>query len=464
MGQSRRIAAATLGFLLAGCATQVAAPRASDTPTSAPSSSATPRPTNAASDTIYLRSVGSGGVAQVIVMNARAGETLHTYPDGSLSPDRGTLYASELVNGATQTLVRVIDVVSGRELRSFTVDGEYMTARPDSGISAVSRDGRHLVLGYNPGKFDDQWVSHMAVVDTASGAVEAKLDVKSQSSFAFGAISPDGTSLYLNEYGDGTTKVRVFDVPTRSLLPATVTAGVTGLTQNGFRTPGLLSPDGRWMYSVDAGNAATNCTSTDGPSCVPNGSPPYLVALDLGSRRVQKVALPTNQLSTDFEKYLLWSVGVAPSGDSVYAVNPALGVIDEIDARLLTLRRTAGIPQSRTDGDVLAAITRFFFPIADAKRYITGGAVLSPDGTRIYAVAYNGVSVVGTESLSSSAVWKADNREFDALALTPDGERLYAVSNASGVISIISTRDGSHLGELKIPAFGQAILRIDPSR
>ena len=76
----------------------------------------------------------------------------------------------------------------------------------------------------------------------------------------------------------------------------------------------------------------------------------------------------------------------------------------------------------------------------------------------------NGVSVVGTESLSSSAVWKADNREFDALALTPDGERLYAVSNASGVISIISTRDGSRLGELKIPAFGQAILRIDPSR
>ena len=90
--------------------------------------------------------------------------------------------------------------------------------------------------------------------------------------------------------------------------------------------------------------------------------------------------------------------------------------------------------------------------------------MLSPDGTRIYAVAYNGVSVVGTESLSSSAVWKADNREFDALALTPDGERLYAVSNASGVISIISTRDGSRLGELKIPAFGQAILRIDPSR
>src|SRR5207237_8771190 len=113
---------------------------------------------------------------------------------------------------------------------------------------------------------------------------------------------------------------------------------------------------------------------------------------------------------------VLGSVVVWPVGDSGSAVSTALGVVDAIDARQLTLGRTGQITVSRGDDGAFAAITRFFFPIADAKRYITGGAVLSPDGTRIYAVAYNGVSVVGTESLTSSAVWKADNREFDALA------------------------------------------------
>jgi hypothetical protein len=112
---------------------------------------------------------------------------------------------------------------------------------------------------------------------------------------------------------------------------------------------------------------------------------------------------------------------------------------------------------------MLAAIGRLFFPVADAKRYITGGALLSPSGDRIYAAAYRGIAVVDTATLSSRAVWQSDG-EFDALALTAEGERLYAVSNTSRRIAIIATRDGSKLGELVIPAFAQAIIRIDASR
>jgi len=170
--------------------------------------------------------------------------------------------------------------------------------------------------------------------------------------------------------------------------------------------------------------------------------------------------LPMEQKSTDFEKYLLWSVAVSPDGGTAYAINPALGVIDEIDARQMTVRRTSSITVSQADEGLLAALGRFLFPIADAKRYITGGALLSPNGDRIYAAGYKGIAVVNTSDLSSRAVWQADG-EFDVLALTSDGERLYAVSNANGKIAIIATRDGSKLGELKIPAYGQTIVRID---
>ncbi len=147
----------------------------------------------------------------------------------------------------------------------------------------------------------------------------------------------------------------------------------------------------------------------------------------------------------------------------MYALNPALGVIDEIDARQMAIRRIKSITVSRADQGPLAEIGRSFFPIAEAKRYITGGALLSPSGDRIYAAGYEGIAVVNTADLSSRAVWQTDG-EFDALALTPDGERLYAVSNANGKIAILGTRDGTRLGELKIPAFGQTIVRIDSAR
>ena len=457
---NRRVLVATVAFLLAACSAQATAPRPSAAPSA--SATATPRPTNAANDVIYLRSVGPAGVANIYAISARTGETMRAMPNGPISFDRQMLYAPELQNGATQTLVHVIDVSTGRELRAFTIDGAYDPTPGDAGQQGLSRDGRHLALFYPPGKLDNEWVTRMAVVDTASGTIEAKLELRSQSTFGFAALSPDGRSLYLNQYGEGVTKTRIFDVPSSTLLPAAVNAGA-GAMQSGFRTPAVLSPDGRWMYSFDAGNPTTNCTSTDGPSCVPNATPPYLVAVDMLSRRIATVTLPADQSSSDFEKYLLWSVGAAPSGDSVYAINPALGIVDEIDARQLTLRRTGKINVSRGDDGALAAFARFLFPVAEAKRYIAGGAVFSPDGSRIYAAASHGVAVIDTATLTTSASWP-ENRDFDALALTADGERLYAVSNATGVVAIVSTRDGASLGQLKIPAYGQSIVRIDSAR
>ena len=65
------------------------------------------------------------------------------------------------------------------------------------------------------------------------------------------------------------------------------------------------------MFTLDAG-AMSNCTSFDGPRCTPKpDEQPYVLGLDLVSRRMVTVPLPMEQRSTDFEKYLLWSVRVA---------------------------------------------------------------------------------------------------------------------------------------------------------
>jgi hypothetical protein len=463
----RRVVVLAFAFLLAACTTEVAAPRPTPTASESPSPPATPRPTNATNDVVYLRSIGAAGVASILAIDARTGATLRTLPDGSPSFDRSTLYVTAEANGATQTVVRRVDIASERESFSFTLDGPYHAIWTDSGQTALSRDGRHLALVIYPYKVDGDWVTGFKVVDPASGATEASLDLKGQSTYGFVAMSPDGRSLYLNgplalsPSGETDSGMRVFDVPSSTLLPATAVVGA--VKQNGFRSAPVFSQDGRWMFSLDAGSPG-NCTSFDGPRCIPKpGEQPHVLALDLVARRVLTVPLPMEQKSSDFEKYLLWSVAAAPDGGTVYAINPALGVIDEIDARQMTLRRTSSITVSRAEQGVLSATLRFFFPIADAKRYITGGALLSPNGDRIYAAGYKGIAVVDTSDLSSRAVWQADG-EFDALALTSDGERLYAVSNADGKIAIIATRDGTKLGELKIPAYGQTIVRIDSAR
>jgi len=457
----RRVIVLAFAFLLAACSAQVAVPRPAETPSASTSPTATPRPTNATNDVVYLRSVGTGGVAKILAIDARTGATLRALPDGSPTSDRSTLLATEEANGATQTVVRQLEIGSGRELSSFTLDGTYHAIWTDGGQTALSRDGRHLALSIYPYQQSGEWVTGLRVVDVGSGAIEATLDLKAQSTYGFVAMSPDGRSLYLNQFGEGATGLRVFDVPSSTLLPATAIAGVRN--QGGFRPAPVFSQDGRWMFTLDAG-AMSNCTSFDGPRCTPKpDEQPYILGLDLVSRRMVTVPLPMEQRSTDFEKYLLWSVGVAPDGGTVYAINPALGVIDEVDARAMQMRRTSSITVSHADQGVLAAVGRFFFPVADAKRYITGGALLSPTGDRIYAAGYKGIAVVNTADLSSRAVWQADG-EFDALALTSDGDRLYAVSNANGKIAIIATRDGSKVGELKIPAFGQAIVRIDSTR
>jgi len=464
----RRITVLEFAFLLAACSAQVAAPRPTETPPATTSPIATPRPTNATNDVVYLRSVGSGGVTNILAIDARTGATLRTLPDGSPSSDRSILYATEEANGATQTVVRRVDIASGRESGSFTLDGTYHAIWTDSGQAALSPDGRHLALSIYPYKVNGDWVTGYKVVDPASGTIEASLDLKGQSTYGFVAMSPDGRSLYLNgplalsPSGETDSGIRVFDVPSSTLLPANAIAGA--VKQSGFRAAPVFSKDGRWMFSLDGGNQMGNCTSFDGPRCSPKpDEQPYVLALDLVSRRMVTVPLPMDQKSTDFEKYLLWSLAVTPDGGTVYAINPALGLIDEIDARQMAIRRTSAITVSRTDGGTWAAVGRFFFPIAEAKRYITGGALLSPSADRVYAAAYKGIAVVNTSDLSSHAVWQPDG-EFDALALTTDGERLYAVSNANAKIVIIATRDGSKLGELKIPAFGQTIVRIDSAR
>src|SRR5439155_84473 len=176
--------------------------------------------------------------------------------------------------------------------------------------------------------------ARIAVIDARTGTVVRELPN--------GVLSRDRSQLYTTETmkGGTQTQIRGFDLATRTLAPAPVAGSAWNKWQaGGWRSGIVTSADGRWSYSVNTG--------TEEPS--------FILALDAVNDRAQRIELPADQ-SAGFEKAMLWSLVPSNDGKILYAVNPAIGAIDEIAVPAMTVRRTAHLPVSRADSGALAAL------------------------------------------------------------------------------------------------------------
>jgi uncharacterized protein YjiK len=101
--------------------------------------------------------------------------------------------------------------------------------------------------------------------------------------------------------------------------------------------------------------------------------------------------------------------------------------------------------------------------VADAKRGVTGGAMLSADDHTLYAIGDNGIAVVDVATLTLRR-WLVPDQPFQAITLSPDGRTLYAVSTqeTTGVVQI----DVATGSALRLPSFTgtEVVLRVTPSR
>ena len=432
-----RIACLAVLLLVAACV----APSQSQ-PIADPTSASPSPATNRAPDALYVRQAGNGSPAYITVIDARSGNVIRALPDGVVSPDRQTVYVTESLKGATQTRVRAIDVNSGNERRAFTLDGDYIAVQGNDGPGGLSGDGRWMALQHSPIKINGDWVNGFVALDTSTGAVAGRAEFRGTAGYGFVGIASDARTLFLNEFDGRATHLRAYDFASAALQPVNAEGwdGASG----GFVGGPVASADGKRVTWLNVGGAS--------------GS--FIRTLDLVTKRVVQSALPEAQRSTDFEKALLWSLVSSRDGTSLYAANPALGVIDEFDPVTATLRRTHDITVSRTSGSVLDALVQLVIHPAEAKRYIRGGAVLSPDGRTLYAAGTKGIAVVDTTSLASRATWLTGD-SFDSFTLSPDGARLYAISDQTGKIVAVQTSDGTALGEFRTGAYPGMIVRID---
>jgi DNA-binding beta-propeller fold protein YncE len=338
--------------------------------------------------------------------------------------------------------------VTGREARAFTIAGAFgRLASTDGGTGGLSADGRWLVLVGGQTRVDDRWITDFAVVDTTSGAVAGQVELKSASTFAFVGIAPDGMSLFVNEQGDAATRLRVWDFASSAFLPASVIGTQWDGQQVGFATTPVAMRDAKTVAWLDTGR----------------DSAPAVRVLDLATKRVTTIALPDEQRADDPEKFLLWSLATSRDGSTLYAANPALGFIDELYPRAGLLNRTNRLNVTRVpDGGLFAAFVHSAFPVAEAKRYLRGGALLAADGRTLYAAGSRGIAVIDVPTLGSRATWAPDS-SFDSFTLSPDGGQLYAISDQLGKIRVLRTTDGATVGEIKPASYPSEVVRVDPA-
>ena len=155
------------------------------------------------------------------------------------------------------TIVAAIRVRSGRVVRSNILLGFYGVpiVAFDNSTGGVSGDGRMLVLGsYGPFPGDAGDTSFVVLNTKTLRKVRA---FKLPGSWAFDAISPDGSKLYLIEYlSAGLTpryRVRALDTSTGRVDPeAIVDRREDEVLMRGQPVTRKMSLDGRWAYTLYA--------------------------------------------------------------------------------------------------------------------------------------------------------------------------------------------------------------------
>jgi len=432
------------------------APQATQAPTALPVTTATSTTAPAvANDRLFVRDGYGTTTNRLSVVDARSGTRLQDVSLGAPAPDWSVLYTTQ--EDAKQTIVRALNPLTGQTIRETSVSGHY--SLPEVGIAGtfggLSPNGKWLALETKPGYTSDatntsQARSDLTVLDTAFAQPPKRVELSGN--FAFDAVSNDGASLYLIETlprDSASTpglgyKVRLYDLTTGVLQPGVVVDKTAiAETMSGTRHSSIISTDGQWVYSLYLNQAKG----------------PFIHMLNLDGRFAICVFLPTTG-KEDFEKQLLWSLAQTKDGRSLYAVNGALGIVADVDPAQLSVRRSVTIPTTTASRpDVVARIGTWLLPHASAKRILSGGATLTPDGRTLFIIAEQGLLAVNTADLTVRGRALAD-WPLDSITASPDGARLYAVSAAKGKLLLLDATTGKMIKEIAGASHPWSILGV----
>jgi hypothetical protein len=290
---------------------------------------------------LYVQPDGSRG--EIVAYNTVFGTVAFSLPPGAASADgrRHVVASSRRVS---------------TELANFNLRNGLMEF-----VSSVP--GRWRIAGISPtGKWAALVASRaaqtrIAIVDAERGKVVHHANLVGR--FEVETISRDGKRLFLIEHlQDGRYLVRLYDLTLGRLKTQALKASGEGAPMVGLAWSGVGSPDGRWLLTLYLNTHHNHA---------------FVHALDLLKGQPACVDLPSGTgRMTALKRYTLT---LSPNGKTLFAANPALGVVASIDLRTLRVTRTARFAPS---------------PAGRPTRELSAGTI-SRDGRTLYFSAGNGL-------------------------------------------------------------------------
>ncbi len=416
---------------------------------------------SAGHDIVVMRT-GKDPFTTLFAQPVAANSPARQLPSGLLDRAGRRLYVANLVDGI-HSLVQAVDSISGRTLRSVTVDGNFLTQNADyppalvggapyggngaapsvagSGLqpralpasfptdtsatlAALSFNGRWLALRDAAAGQPD---THAIVIDTETMRVAATIHLAGH--YSLDAINGEGTYLYLLKIlGPQAYDIRVYDVRQGRLEAGPLREkGEADPTLRGVSWTRAWSPRGDWLFTLYV---------------QPGRQGAFIHALGVEHHAVHCISLP-HQAPAAPADLAHFTLAVSPHGDALYAVDPVLGRLVVVSGGLpygprkaLTLGRRAGSP------------ARMLTP-----------SVMSRDGRTMFVATDQGLWALDTVALRVRATY-LPGRRISSVALSGDGQRLYALQADQERVTALSVADGSALASLPVGPGARGIERI----
>ncbi len=280
-------------------------------------------------------------------------------------------------------------------------------AQPIAPAQPSTRDHLYVREGYGSP------AEHLVVIDAATGTREQDLPL--------GVPSPDWSTLYSVEHGEGTTTVRAIEVKTGRTVRQTQVGGQYDLTYVDLDgKPGGLSPDGHWLVLSPA--------FTNAPASQPN----RFAVLDTTSSQPPRLVTLDNNF---------WFDAISNDGHTLYLIE-RLSTPDpaSYQVRLYDLVQGKLLPDAiadKTDTEDMSGYRLSSIASLDGKwLYSLYGR--NSEGPFIHALNLTDRFAVCIDLPSQ---WKETGEKalLWSLAMTADGKTLYAVNAALGFVAQVDT-------------------------
>jgi hypothetical protein len=346
-------------LVLAACApalTPAAVPSVAALPTALSQSTpvpSTPVPAAQSGGVFFARPQGETG--PLIAYDMATGAIRFSLPAGRLSAD-SQHYLAARAGAGTQLLG--YDSTTGAERLIGQLTGQWE-------LSSVSATGRWAALTRVPTESEKQawstanaWKTGVQVVDTNTGQIAHQLEL--DGNFVVDTLSAQGDSLFVIQYLPAVKpdhyQVRLFDLTTGTLQDgALVDKRDSAEVMAGQRWQAVATSDGSWLYTLYLRTSKNTA---------------FIHALNTVNKFAMCFDLPTVTGSTQ-DQLKAYSIALAPNGQTIYAANPALGVVAKVDVSSFEVTSAASFA---ADLATLPASASGNYSVADEHGlYFTGG-------------------------------------------------------------------------------------------